>query len=543
MEPLSIGLGIVGAAAAIAAARRWTRRMTGAGLPSTRPEDLAKLLREQPWTPVPEAFAPFRGARPELRGRPSNTIIAAEGLAARPPVFRAALLALAEDVGIPVDSLALVMAHESKFNPQSYLETRRGVPVKRGEGDFVAGGLGGFTAGANLPGFTTLEQMRSIVKLSDLEQLALVGVMYRRNRAAQGSDPGTLLMWNFISAIARVPGNTVLGRRDSKDPLPGTKYTLGTIYKANPVFDPGGRRGYFTRDDVVASIRHKAREAAGKRITIDGTIFDYAPAAPAKGGSSPASTSSTPPAPAPAPTPSNALAPAPSGGAGPAPAAPEAVRPVGELAELPERASAGGLLLRAAKAGALMPIEWSSIRVGPYVIRVSSDALRALDGVRYPVSMDEAMTIARHLGVILPTREIFDAIWQSAPKKLVPRPLPPTAQMGSVGWSRRFSADIDAQKKALGLGPSDLVSVGKAWILHPRLVEKGAVNYGFFTPEGKPLQSVGGVHNAQHFDYSQVLQVVAPSAQNAETGASVDLRDVLAEETKGALSKWINALR
>jgi hypothetical protein len=72
--------------------------------------------------------------------------------------------------------------------------------------------------------------------------------------------------------------------------------------------------------------------------------------------------------------------------------------------------------------------------------------------------------------------------------------------------------------------PTDLVfGAWKLWILHPRIVEKGAVNYGFWDAHGKTIQTVGGQHNDQHYDYSQLLQPVKRWAKSASTGEPVDL--------------------
>ena len=69
--------------------------------------------------PVSPEWLRFGGARPEVRGAPSNSVLAVPGLAKQPPAVRAALLDIAEQLHIPVDSLATVIAHESGWNARA----------------------------------------------------------------------------------------------------------------------------------------------------------------------------------------------------------------------------------------------------------------------------------------------------------------------------------------------------------------------------------------------------------------------------------------
>lgn len=203
----------------------------------------------------------------------------------------------------------------------------------------------------------------------------------------------------------------------------------------------------------------------------------------------------------------------------------------------PSGASAGGRLLSAAQAGKLDPINWATIRLGDLDVEVAADALSA-EGVRWPVTFNESIEIARALGAILPTKAIADAMVANAAVRIEAMPQD-VATMMSENTSRKFSAAID---KTINGRPGLRAGGWKHWILDPRLTtSKGAVNYGFWQGN-KPIQSVGGMHNAQHYDYSQLLQPVKRYAKKAPTGESVDLLEIINAETDGKIKPWLDKL-
>ncbi len=193
--------------------------------------------------------------------------------------------------------------------------------------------------------------------------------------------------------------------------------------------------------------------------------------------------------------------------------------------------SAGGLLLRAIKENKHEPIAWMQLHVGNLVVQVARDAIAARIGgepIRLPVSYADTVEACKLLGCIAPTKEIVDAAYEQSSKdgRLVFRGMVRTGadqqMMTSVDFSQRFSAGIDRQLKAL---PHESVIAGpwKYWILHPRIVENGAVNYGGFDVSGSPIQTVGGRHDATHYDYSQLLQPIRRDARL--DGRPIDLLD------------------
>ena len=56
---------------------------------------------------MPDTWRRWNGARPEIKGSPENTILAMPGLEKWSPMDRAALLDVARQTGLPVDSLVL----------------------------------------------------------------------------------------------------------------------------------------------------------------------------------------------------------------------------------------------------------------------------------------------------------------------------------------------------------------------------------------------------------------------------------------------------
>jgi hypothetical protein len=201
--------------------------------------------------------------------------------------------------------------------------------------------------------------------------------------------------------------------------------------------------------------------------------------------------------------------------------------------------SAGGLLLRAVERGEHAPPTWVPVMVGDLQIFVTADALRApvafqdeggrerRELLRLPVSYQEQARIARMLGAISYTVEWWNASYAAAAVKVQPMPLPAGPLMGSVGHTVRHTAAIDAYKA----GDKLARDVGKGWLLHPRIVERGAVNYGWLTGSGsnlRPIQTPGGRHDSTHFDYSQTCVLV--KRFGVSNGVQVDLLERLAPQ-------------
>jgi hypothetical protein len=198
-------------------------------------------------------------------------------------------------------------------------------------------------------------------------------------------------------------------------------------------------------------------------------------------------------------------------------------------------AKAGGLLLAAFEAGQTEDILWTDVTVDDLIVTVASDAMKAplgdATGVRLPVSYTETVSICTRLECVAPTQAICDAMFAQAKAQLGLVALVHTAadtlSMDTVAFVQKFNDGVEAQLRAKPVEPGELIfGAWKLWILHPRIVEKGAVNYGFWDltkHPPSPVQTVGGQHDASHYDYSQLLQPVKRLARRAGTGDTVDL--------------------
>jgi hypothetical protein len=201
-------------------------------------------------------------------------------------------------------------------------------------------------------------------------------------------------------------------------------------------------------------------------------------------------------------------------------------------------------LLAAFQAKQTEEICWTEIKVGDLLVTVAEDAMKAplggRAGVRLPVSYAEAMAICRELECVAPTQEIADAMFAQAKAQLNFVPLVRTAadsaKMTTVDFTLRFNDGVEKQLSTCDRSAGGLIAgAWKHWLLHPRVVERGAVNYGFWDKSKKPpkpIQSPGGQHDAAHYDYSQLLQPVKRMARRAATGEEVDLLDYIASHDR-----------
>jgi hypothetical protein len=409
------------------------------------------------------------------------------GLAKLSPEGRRLLLDLAEELGISVDSLATVIAHESGWNPAA-------------GNSLPAAGLIQLTLGAKLPGFDTPKAVEAIRAWSAERQLREVVRPFYARMAAQvkairGGSPGTLVLSNFLPADVGQPPDFRLG--DSAAPEGSWRWK---VYRWNDGLDASKpKKGYFTVADVYDAARRTVAAAHGQRIRIDGSKLGSpgAPADPAKparrGDASPGARGDTAPAP-----------------------------------RVSDGGSARGLLLAAVEAGLDLPVQWVTFPWEGLSVRVGAHALRAPNhgrALRLPVSFREALAIARRKDWVLPTAALSDAIWRAAEVKLTPKPLPPV-DMAGLAHVLRHNQQLDDQ---IGTRAGALAAdEGKDWILSARnqLPRSRATNYGWRATDGRPLQPLGPddrppPHDDQHVDYSQVLRPIQRLSQEG-----VDLLEV-----------------
>lgn len=222
--------------------------------------------------PLPAAWSRWNGARPELRGSPPDTILDLHGLDTTTPEFRLGLLDLAEKIGIPVDSIACILSHESGFNPQAL-------------NPLPAVGIFQLTLGANLPGYTTKDKLLALLKESATEQLIPLGQYYERfGSKLTSANPGTMLLANFLPAFLGQGEDTILGTLPPELAIGFTPDQLAAVkaqrkltpqenvYCWNPGMDLD-KNGIISIGDVYADAARIAAGAKGRRMAVDGSLW------------------------------------------------------------------------------------------------------------------------------------------------------------------------------------------------------------------------------------------------------------------------------
>lgn len=256
----------------------------------------------------------------------------------------------------------------------------------------------------------------------------------------------------------------------------------------------------------------------------------------------------TPPPPQP-PKPGAKKTPPPSSPAkpteAPPPKAPKVEAP--KQGALSDDSEAGGLLIRAIRAGQHERITWTPIRVEDITVIMAADAVRARVGgeaLRLPITYAEQIEAARIIGAVSPTKEIIDAAYRQSDPRVpfvgLTKDTADLARMGTLGVVRRFNATID---KARGAAEADqMCFAGKAWIVNNALRAKGAVNYGAFGRDGVPIQTVceRHCHGPSHYDYSQLLWLVRREAIGSK-GEAIDILDWM--RSKGIREEWLRPYR
>jgi hypothetical protein len=149
------------------------------------------------------------------------------------------------------------------------------------------------------------------------------------------------------------------------------------------------------------------------------------------------------------------------------------------------------------------------IWVMPDYLAIGSDA----DSLRIPLTYPSAVTVARKLGFVLPTRKMVDAIYEQAAVRLTPQPMPPGPRMRSSGYYQEHQRMIEEQLAGRD-GQGLIAGHKKDIVLTNRLRAKGdrIAIYGWHRGEGAPIQPLSTVHGARYADYSHGLRLVWATA-------------------------------
>jgi peptidoglycan hydrolase-like protein with peptidoglycan-binding domain len=146
-----------------------------------------------------------------------------------------------------------------------------------------------------------------------------------------------------------------------------------------------------------------------------------------------------------------------------------------------------------------------TFHVLPDYMAIGSDT----DFVRIPMWAPTAQKVVDLWNGSLPTRKMVNLIWQAAPVKIAPQPIPPSAQMESNAYFTEEQAKIEAE--LVGKPRGQLVGGDKKDIVITNLLatNPGRVAiYGWTQLDGVPIQPLTIVHAATYADYSHGVRLV-----------------------------------
>jgi hypothetical protein len=211
---------------------------------------------------LPAEWSRWNGARPEVAGAPANTILAVPGLVNVPTAARQALLDVAQQLQVGVDVLAILIGHESGWQPGAIAKNKQGKPI--------AFGLIQLTEGGNLAGFTGAA-LAAVASMPPDQQLRKVALPYfQRVTGLAGMNPGQIMMQNFLPKYEGEAESYVLASRGD----------LVFTENAGLAGLAGGSADQITVGDVYAAAAKSAAQAGRRRMCVDGTIVGGAQSAP-----------------------------------------------------------------------------------------------------------------------------------------------------------------------------------------------------------------------------------------------------------------------
>ena len=152
------------------------------------------------------------------------------------------------------------------------------------------------------------------------------------------------------------------------------------------------------------------------------------------------------------------------------------------------------------------------------------------EGIRTPLGYSDALHLADSLGMLLPSVEMVDAIYQQADIKLAPIPMPPTDEMTTRAYFVRHHTLIEAQLSDSGFTDTDLIGKliaghKKDVIAIDRTSDKVGI-YGWHLSDSTVIQPFSTVHHREYFDYSHGIRLIKRIALD-ESGNLVDISYLL----------------
>lgn len=145
------------------------------------------------------------------------------------------------------------------------------------------------------------------------------------------------------------------------------------------------------------------------------------------------------------------------------------------------------------------------------------------DFVRMPLSLPSAREVASAFGMLLPSPEIVDAVYQAAEIKLRPQPMIPGPDMRSSAYYLEHNLIIDTQLN--GHVPDRLVAGHKKdLVVTDELIDRPdrVAIYGWHRAVGRPIQPVYLGHVDHYEDYSHGVRLVHPIAMVSGKAVPLD---------------------
>ena len=186
-------------------------------------------------------------AEPTKQVAQQSTPVQGSKNALKEPGFREKLDQIASKLGVSSRALLGLMSHETfrTFNPSMQAPPQHS---RTHPGKVIPGAVGliQFThSTANELGTSTEELKR----MSGTQQLDYV-YKFLKDKAKPGMDEGDLYMSIFLPAMVGKSPNTVVGKKDSRQPIVPGGVTLHDIWDGNPTFGKSQGKNYFTIQDV-----------------------------------------------------------------------------------------------------------------------------------------------------------------------------------------------------------------------------------------------------------------------------------------------------
>lgn len=132
-------------------------------------------------------------------------------------------------------------------------------------------------------------------------------------------------------------------------------------------------------------------------------------------------------------------------------------------------------------------------------ICVSSDYYMQ-DGIRMPLTYNEARLIADNSGMQLPTSDMVDFIYEQADCKLSPISMAPTSEMTTMGYFETHNHLIEEQLFHSDYETCNLIAGHKKDVL-----QNGKI-YGWHREVNDPIQPESGIHGDNYRDYSHGIR-------------------------------------